>query len=103
VKKTKTMTPATKLFLVLALGLVLVATAMADDKKKHDSKGPCKGGYYPDRKGCCPAIIKGKAYYRDGNKCYPKDVGCGVYYADGHGYAAHLRMGAPHTSQRNTN
>ncbi len=84
------MTPATKLFLVLALGLVLVATAMADDKKKHDKNGPCKGGYYPDRKGCCPEIIKGKAYYRDGNKCYPKDVGCGVYYADGNGYAANL-------------
>jgi hypothetical protein len=35
----------------------------------------CKGGFWPDGKGCCPKIIQGKAYYRDGNKCYPKDVG----------------------------
>jgi hypothetical protein len=77
------MSPATKLFCVLALSLALAACALADEKK--DYGGPCKGGYWPDGKGCCPELINGKAYYRDGNKCYPKDVGCGVYYADGYG------------------
>merc|ERR1712093_863976 len=81
-----TMSPASKLFFVVALGLALAATAaMADGKMRNDG-GPCKGGYWPDGKGCCPELIKGKAYYRDGNKCYPKDVGCGIYYADGNGF-----------------
>jgi hypothetical protein len=81
---------STKLLFIVALGLAVFAiAAMADDDydyKYDDNKGPCKGGYWPDGKGCCPKIIHGKAYYRDGNKCYPKDVGCGVYYADGNGY-----------------
>jgi hypothetical protein len=75
------------LFAMMALSLALVASVMANDKGQG---GPCKGGYWPDGKGCCPELINGKAYYRDGNKCYPKDVGCGVYYADGHGYAPDL-------------
>merc|ERR1712183_1226769 len=81
---------STKLLFIVALGLAVFAVAaMADgdyDDKHRDNKGPCKGGYWPDGKGCCPKIIQGKSYYRDGNKCYPKDVGCGVFYADGNGY-----------------
>ena len=95
------MSPSTKLLFVLALGLALAATALADDyNKKHDG-GPCKGGYWPDGKGCCPEIIKGKAYYRDDNKCYPKDVACGVYYADAHGYTAHSTPHTPHATVAN--
>jgi hypothetical protein len=86
---------STKLLFVMALSLaVFTIVAMADNKyddKYDNNKGPCKGSYWPDGKGCCPKIIHGKAYYRDGNKCYPKDVGCGVYYADGNGYTpAHI-------------
>jgi hypothetical protein len=79
---------ATKLLFLMAMGLALASCALASgDNKKADYGGPCKGGYWPDGKGCCPELINGKAYYRDGNnKCYPKDVGCGIYYADGHGY-----------------
>ena len=101
------MTSSTKqLLFIVAVGLALfAASALADDKNydrdygKNKGEGPCKGGYWPDRKGCCPEIIKGKAYYRDGNKCYPKDVGCGVYYADGNGYAANLLRTAHATAQ----
>merc|ERR1712183_1031031 len=80
-----------KLLVIMALGLALFAVAALadgdyDDKHRDNNKGPCKGGYWPDAKGCCPKIIKGKAYYRDAHKCYPKDVGCGVFYADGNGY-----------------
>ena len=77
----------------MALALaVFAASALAGDDYDDDydyskNEGPCKGGYWPDGKGCCPKIINGKAYYRDSHKCYPKDVGCGVYYADGQGYA----------------
>jgi hypothetical protein len=77
---------ATKLLFLMAMGLALASCALANGGKKADYGGPCKGGYWPDGKGCCPELINGKAYYRDGNKCYPKDVGCGIYYADGHGY-----------------
>jgi len=81
---------STKLLCIVALALAVFAIAAAADgdydDKHRDNKGPCKGGYWPDGKGCCPKIIQGKAYYRDGNKCYPKDVGCGVFYADGNGY-----------------
>ena len=91
--------PAFKLLLVVALGLALFAVAaLADDDYDYDRgyddyaernknlKGPCKGGYWPDGKGCCPEIIKGKAYYRDYNKCYPRDLDCGVFYSDEDGY-----------------
>jgi hypothetical protein len=92
------MSPASKLFFVVALGLALAATAaMADGKMRNDG-GPCKGGYWPDGKGCCPELINGKAYYRDGNKCYPKDVGCGVYYADGNGYRLTVHRTHTHTA-----
>ena len=94
---------STKLLFIVALGLAVFAVAaMADgdyDDKHRDNKGPCKGGYWPDAKGCCPKIIKGKAYYRDAHKCYPKDVGCGVFYADGNG-CAHAT--APQNQRRHT-
>jgi hypothetical protein len=93
------MSPATKLLFMLALGLALAATALADDYNKKHEGGPCKGGYWPDGKGCCPEMIKGRAYYRDGNKCYPKDLGCGVYYADGRGYASPHRTHRTHTAR----
>jgi hypothetical protein len=79
----------TKLLFVVALGLtVLIAHASADgDYHNKDNKGPCKGGFWPDGKGCCPELIHGKPYYRDDlNYCYPKDVGCGVFYADAKRY-----------------
>ena len=80
-----------KLLFAVALCLaVFAACALADDNYDRDyhkgnNGGPCKGGYWPDRKGCCPKIIKGKAYYRDDNKCYPRDLDCGVFYADEEG------------------
>jgi hypothetical protein len=80
---------ATKLLFVMALGLtVLIASAVADgDYHNQDNKGPCKGGFWPDGKGCCPELINGKPYYRDYlNYCYPKEVGCGVFYADAKRY-----------------
>jgi hypothetical protein len=91
------MTTSTKqLLFIVAVGLALfAASALADDKNydydydydygKNKNEGPCKGGYWPDRKGCCPEIIKGKAYYRDHNKCYPRDLDCGVFNADEEG------------------
>ncbi len=91
---------STKLLFIVALGLALFAVAaLADgdyDDKHRDNKGPCKGGYWPDGKGCCPKIIKGKAYYRDAHKCYPKELDCGVFYADGNGYASTRTCIHPH-------
>jgi hypothetical protein len=86
-----------KLLFIVALGLALFAVAALADgnngnyddqhRDNKDNKGPCKGGYWPDDKGCCPKVIRGKAYYRDAHKCYPKELDCGVFYADGNGYA----------------
>merc|ERR1712183_215959 len=91
---------STKLLFVVALSLAVFAVAaMADGGYDNNNKGPCKGGYWPDGKGCCPKIIHGKAYYRDGNKCYPKDVGCGVFYADGNGYYPDEKGNYPKASE----
>ncbi len=82
-----------KLLFIVALGLALFAVAALadgnyDDKHRDkDNKGPCKGGYWPDAKGCCPKIIWGKAYYRDAHKCYPRDGPRGVLYPDSFGYS----------------
>jgi hypothetical protein len=77
-----------QLLFIVAIGLFAACALASDgdyDYGKNKNEGPCKGGYWPDRKGCCPEIIKGKAYYRDHNKCYPRDLDCGVFYADEEG------------------
>merc|ERR1712093_409853 len=62
-----TMSPASKLLFVVALGLALAATAaMADGKMRNDG-GPCKGGYWPDGNGFYPDE-KGN-YLKAGESC----------------------------------
>jgi hypothetical protein len=82
------MTRTTTLFLAAAmLTLAMAACSVMAYPDKQQGPGPCASGYYPDDRGCCPAIIQGKPYYRDSNKCYPVGVGAkGVLYADSFGY-----------------
>jgi hypothetical protein len=76
------MTRTTTLLLAAAV-LTLAIAACAVMAYPDKQQGPCASGYYPDDRGCCPAIIQGKPYYRDSNKCYPVGVGAkGVLYAD---------------------